>query len=213
MKKVWVLALLVLLPTVMFAQWRAVASVSGGLSEVDNIYMKFYNDSKAKVGYDFSATVRYAYKVFYASSGVGFQAFKAESGYAMNSSVIDYGKTRPEFSYSNIYIPVTLGFNYNAWKVYPLAEMGIQVGLPVEVKDRIVIGNEVTTKRGDPKAVVLSFVIQGGVGYIFSKKCAVEAKLRYTSSGNVSTYEDKVGKKYKSTWNYVGGQVSLVVAL
>lgn len=213
MKKIWGIIVLIFFPTILFSQWSLGGSVSTGISKVDNDYMTYYKDSKGKMGLDFSVTARYTIWYFYASTGVGYQSFKSESGYEMRSSTIDYKSLNPEFSYANVYVPVTVGFLYDRWKVYPVAEVGVNVNFPVSLKDRLEIGNEVTTKRGVSKSVVPAFVVQGGVGYGLSERCSLEAKLRYSTSGNVSNHKKSNGSDYKSTWQYIGGQVSFVMWL
>ena len=217
MKKILVVILLTFLPVVAFSQWSRwsiVGSVAAGISEVDNAYMTYYKDSKGKMGIDMALTARYSVWRIYLSSGVGYQSFKSQSGYELTSSTVKYNGVQPEFSYSNIYVPVTVGFNhYKWWKLYPVVEMGATINFPVELKDRLEIGNEVTTRRGDSKGTVVSFVAQGGLGYSFNDRCSVEAKFRFSTSGSVSTYKDISGKDYNSTWQFIGGQLSLVINL
>lgn len=217
MKKIWVSILLVLLPTVVFSQWSGwsiAVSGSAGISEANNSSTKYYKENtKGKIGTDVSFTARYAIRMFYLSSGVGFQAFTSQSGYVMRSDTVSYGGLRPDFSYSNLYIPLTVGFRYDRWKLYPLVELGANVHFPTGLKDRIVVGNDVTDVVGSAKFVTLSFVAQGGLGLSLGGRCALEAKLRYSTSSDVSKEDKRVRNNTKSTWTYTGGQLSMVVKL
>ena len=214
MKKIWVIILLVFLPTILFSQWSFVGSASVGTSEVDNNYAKkFYKDSKGKMGLDFSFTARYSIWKFYLSSGVGFQTFKSQSGYPMISNEVDYGQLGPEFSYSNIYVPATIGFSYDRWKIYPIAEVGVNVLFTTELKDRLDINDKTTSRLGGAKSTVIGYVMQAGVGYAFNDIYSLETKFRFAGTGDVSTYKYPDGRNYKSTWQYVGVQVSFVVKI
>lgn len=215
MKRIYSVIFLIFLPTILFSQWSnwsISASVAGGISEVDNPSTKFYKkDSKGKIGADMALTVRYSIWRFYASSGIGFQTFKSQCGYTMTSTSIRYNELNPDLSYSNLYIPVYVGFKYNRWRVYPVAEAGINVNFPIGLKDRVVIGNDITDVVGNPKAVTFSYVAQGGVGFAFSQQWSLEAKFKYLKSLNVSEDKESTGKDYKSTWTFMGGQVSMVL--
>ncbi|MDR0660278.1 MAG: hypothetical protein LBG19_05645 [Prevotellaceae bacterium] len=206
MKRIWVVIFLIFFPTILFSQWSFVGSVSGGISEIENDFTKPYRNNKGKMGADLSVAVRYSIWKFYVSSGVGYQAFKSESGYVFNSNINGYKNLHPEFSYSNIYIPVTIGFIYDRWRVYPIAETGVHVGFPVSLEDRLEISPTVTTKHGEARLTVIGFMLQAGAGFALSERFAIEAKFRYFSSENTSNFQG-----YKSTWQYIGGQVSFIV--
>lgn len=214
MKRIGVIILLVFFPTILFSQWSLAGSASVGMSEAKNNYMKkYYKDSKGQLGLDFAFTARYTLWKFYLSTGVGFQTFKSQSGYTMTSPTVDYKSLNPEFSYSSVYVPATIGFKYDRWRIYPIAEAGINVLFTTELKDRLAPSTETTARLGGAKSTVLAFVGQAGVGYAFNHKYALEVKFRYTASGNVSTHKDPSGEDYKSTWQYVGVQASFVVSL
>ncbi len=198
----------------LFSQWSLVSSASVGISEAKNDYMKtYYKSSKGQLGLDFAFTARYAIWKLFVSSGIGFQTFKSESGRTLESSLIDYKNLNPQFSYSNIYVPLTIGFSYDRWKLYPIAEAGVNVLFTTELKDRLAIGNETSSRMGGSNSTVLAFVMQAGIGYAFSDKCSFEAKLRFSTTGDVSRYTYANGKNYKSTWQYVGAQASFVVKI
>ena len=219
MKKIWIFALLIFLPTILLSQpsnWSINASVGAGISKADNPSTKFYkNDSKGKIGTDLSVTVRYSFlQMFFVSSGIGFQAFKSQCGYTMNSSAIDYNGLKPDLSYSNIYFPFTVGFsNSERWRLYPVAELGAGLNFATGLKDKVEIGSVTTDVVGKARVMAPSFIAQGGVGYLLSYKVSLEAKLRYVTVPNVSDDMDVNNKAYKSTWMFMGGQLSLLIRL
>lgn len=214
MKKIGVFILLVFFPTILFSQWSFAGSAAVGVSEVKNNYMKkYYKDSKGQLGLDFAVTARYTIWKLYLSSGVGFQTFKSQSGRSMESSLIDYKSLNPQFSYSNVYVPLTIGFNYNRWKIYPIAEAGVKFLFTTELKDRLDINSETTSRIGGSKSTVVAFVGQAGVGYAFNYRYSLEAKFRFSSTGDVSIYKYPDGTNYKSTWQFIGAQVSFVVRI
>ncbi len=213
MKRIWIIILLVFFPTILFSQWSFAGSVSTGTSKVSNDYMKFYKTSKGSQGFDLAFTARYAIWKIYVSSGVGFQAYKSQSGYVMTSSVVDYQALNPEFSYSDVYVPLTIGFSHDRWKLYPVVEAGVAVNFTIESKDRLAIGNETTSRLGGANATVLSYIAQAGLGYGFNDRYSLEAKLRFSGTGNVSNQKNTNGTNYKSTWQFIGAQVSFVVRI
>jgi hypothetical protein len=220
MKKIIVLLLLVL-PTSLTAQWSIIPSVGVGNSRMENDrYSYYYTD--AKLGYDVSVATRYSLGLFFASVGVGYQDFKS-SDYLSSLLVEENGQHLSDYKYSNIYLPISVGFHYNKLRLYPIAEVGINIMIPTKLD----ISRGGISVDSNSKSIAFAYLGEFGAGYKLTSKLGAEIKFSYTKLediGNsvvpISAYLDPdtnswimVYKEDDIKCRFISVQASLVIKL
>lgn len=215
MKRLFLLFIL-LVPLIAAAQWSIVPSVGVGSTKMNS---DMWRNPEGKLSYSVSVAARYSFGMLFASTGLGYQKFDAKLDFGTYWNETHYWA---DFKYSDIHIPISVGFQYTKTRLYPIAEAGLTVAFPLELKDRIgEVGKG--SSVGEAKSIALAYFARAGIGYAFTDRLALEAKLNYTKTGNVSNYSyPKLPSSYdafytnpspKTKWQSIGAQVSLAIKL
>ncbi len=205
MKKI--LALLVaILPLSVLAQWSVVPSVALGGTMLHNDFENEFS-TKSKLGYDVSSVVRYTFNDFFVSSGVGYQSLSVGTDFKKLN-----GSGDAEFSYKNVYFPLSVGFAYKKIAVYPIIEVGITVGTTVDAVNALQVDRLrglATEENVGTNSWVLSYFASAGAGYAFSKHISAELKFHFSDSGELDDGNPFFSGTKVTTWRLLGGKLSL----